>query len=426
MPSCLLSVAIQRMNQPIHIDVSVGAKYRDDHMDIAGASHERYASGMRERSDGHEMSVPAEHQPERTERRLVRDSIVRLHAYEPVEAAEELSARLGMPLDAIVKLDSNENPYGCSIRVQEALASFDRLHYYPDAQARAIRERIASYASVSAERVMVGAGSDELIDLIFLATLDAGDEVIIPTPTFGVYKARAELFGGVAVEVQRTDEFDLDLAAILDAVTPRTKLIIVTSPNNPTGNLATNQQIVQLLKTDALVIVDEAYYEFAGKTVMPLSGEFDNLIVLRTFSKWAGLAGVRIGYGVFPPAIASQVWKVKPPFNISSVAAVAVEASLDDVEYLHSTISRIKSERSRMFRQLKRLDFLTPLPSHGNFLLCRIDRGGAQDVFLRLADRGIMVRRYGGGLADYLRFTVGRPEDTDRLVAALQTIGARV
>jgi histidinol-phosphate aminotransferase len=360
-------------------------------------------------------------------RHIVRRSVQELDAYQPVEAPEALATRLGMPIDAIVKLDSNENPYGCSVRVHDLLAAFDRYHHYPDAQARATRERIAGYAGASCERIIVGAGSDELIDLIFLATLDAGDDVIVPVPTFGVYRARAALFGGAVVEVPRLEDWELDVDALVAAVTDRTKVIIVCSPNNPTGNLAGTQQIVRLLQTGVLVIVDEAYFEFSGKTVVPLVSEFENLVVLRTFSKWAGLAGLRVGYGIFPRFLAQQLWKVKPPFNVNAAALAAVDASLDDIEYLHTTLSRIRSERTRLFRKLKRVEFVTCWPSHANFFLCRVDRGDAHDIHVRLADRGIMVRHFSDTrLRDYLRITVGRPEDTDRLLAALSTIGAHV
>lgn len=332
-----------------------------------------------------------------------------------------------MPIEQIVKLDSNENPYGCSLRVQEALAEFDRYNIYPDAQARRTRERIAAYADVCADKIIVSNGSDEMIDLILLATLAPGDEVILPTPTFGVYRARTELFGGTAVEVPRTASFDLDIDAMLAAVTDRTRLIVVCNPNNPTGNLATTQQIVSLLHTGVLVVVDEAYYEFCGKTIMPLTGEFDNLIVLRTFSKWAGLAGLRLGYGVFPQHVGEHIWKVKPPFNVNVAALIAAEASLDDIDFLYATIERIRSERGRLLRQLRRQDLLSPLPSQANFLLCHVDRGDAVDIHLRLADRGVMVRGFGDPvLRGYLRISVGRPEDTSRVLTALQNISARV
>lgn len=358
---------------------------------------------------------------------LVRQSIVELRPYHPVESPESLAARLGMPLDMIVKLDSNENPYGCSILVQEALASYDRYHFYPDAQATRVRSRLATYAGCNPEAIIVGNGADELIDLILLTLIDSGDEVLIPTPTFGVYKARAELFGGTAVTIPRDNQFDIDLDAMLAHVTPRTKVIFVTSPNNPTGNLATQQQVVRLLETGALVVVDEAYYEMSGKSFVQLTREFDNLAVLRTFSKWAGIAGLRFGYGIFPEYLVQQIWKVKPPFNVNAAALLAVEASLDDMEYLHMTINRIRNEQRRMMRRLGALDFLTPFPSSANFILCGVDGLDAADVHRRLADRGIMVRHYGDpALKDYLRISVGRPEDTNRLMSALQTIAAHV
>ncbi len=360
------------------------------------------------------------------QRSLVRAAIQDLTPYTPVESPESLSARLGMPLDMILKLDSNENPYGASISVQEALGAFDRYHHYPDAQATSLRERLAIYTGARADSILIGNGSDELIDLTLLAVLDQGDEVIIPEPTFGVYRARSELFGGRAVIVPRGEQFELDMPRMLEAVTPRTKAIFLTSPNNPTGNLTPTAEIVRLLETHALVILDEAYYEFCGKTAMPLTQEFDNLVVLRTFSKWAGLAGMRIGYGVYPQQIAEQIWKVKPPFNVSAAALQAAEASLDDIEYLHLSINRIRNETRRMRRMLGTIEYLKPYPSVANYILCKVTDGDAHDIHQRLADRGIMVRSYGGQLRDYLRFSTGRPEDTNRLLAALQRIGENV
>jgi histidinol-phosphate aminotransferase len=358
------------------------------------------------------------------QRTLVRKRVDELLPYIPVESPQALAQRLGMPLDMIVKLDSNENPYGCSISVQEALGAFDRFHQYPDAQATSLRERLAIYCGVKPDAIMVGNGSDELIDLLLLSILDPGDEVIIPEPTFGVYRARTELFGGRPVIVPRTSRFELDIDGMLKAVTTRTRAMFITSPNNPTGNLASPAEFVRLLESGTLVIADEAYYEFCGKTALPLAQEFDNLVVLRTFSKWAGLAGIRLGYGIFPPTVAQQLWKVKPPFNVSVAALQAAEASLDDIEYLHLSINRIRNETRRMARMLASLDFLEPYPSVANYIFCRVTRGNAHDIHQRLADRGIMIRSYGGEYCDYLRVSTGRPEDTNRLMTALQAIGA--
>ena len=365
------------------------------------------------------MSVPPQL------RRIVRASVERLPYHQPAETAEQLAARLGMPVEHILKLDANENPYGCSIRVQEALAAYDRYQFFPGAGATTARERVASYAGTTAERVILGNGASELIDLLLQAVIDPGDEVLIPTPTFEAYSARAELFGARAVKVDRAPDYELNVDALLDAVTDRAKLIFVASPNNPTGNVASPQQIVRLLQTAVLVAVDEAYFEFSNRSVLPLIGEWDNLVVLRTFSTWAGLAGLRVGYGAFPRFLAEQMRKVKRPSSVSAAALTAAEASLDDVEHLYTTVGRIRRERERLFKRLNRIDYLTPYPSAANFILCRVTRGDAHEVALRLSDRGIMVRSYRDPqLRDCLRISIGRPEDSERLLTALTTIGA--
>ncbi|MDI3339120.1 MAG: histidinol-phosphate transaminase, partial [Sphaerobacter sp.] len=361
------------------------------------------------------MAIP------KTLRRIIRPAILDLDGYVPVEPIEAVAERIHKPVGDLIRLHMNENPYGTSVRVQEVLASFDHYHSYPDADQRVARERIAAYAGAPADRIVLGNGSDELLDLLLLITIDPGDEVIVPTPTFGVYEARPPLFGGVVRRVPRTADFDLDVEAIERAVTERTKLIVVAAPNNPTGNLPTTQQIVRLLRTGALVVADEAYFEFAGKTFLPLAREFDNLVILRTFSKWAGLAGLRVGYAILPDALAEQVWKVKQPFNVSVAGLRAVEAVLDDVDYLRQSVTRIKIERGRLYRALRKLNFLQPYPSHGNFILCRVTRGDAHDIHRRLERQGILVRKYSSpDLRRYLRITVGRPEHTDLLMAALR------
>ena len=360
------------------------------------------------------MAIP------KTLRRIIRSTVFDLDGYVPADGIDAVAARLGRPVDSLVKLDMNENPYGTSFRVQEVLSSYDRYHQYPDADQHDARQRVAEYAGAPADRIIIGNGSDELLDLLLMATIDPGDEVIVPPPTFGVYAARPPLFNGVVREVPRSQDFELDVDAIERAVTDRTKIIFVTSPNNPTGNLATSQQVVRLLRTGALVVLDEAYFEFSGKTFLPLSREFDNMVILRTFSKWAGLAGMRLGYGIFPDALAQELWKVKQPFNVSVAALKAVDAVLDDAEYLRQTVGRIKVERGRLYRRLRKLNFLQPFPSHGNYILCRVTRGDAHDIHRRLQDQGILIRRYSDPfLRHYLRVSVGRPEDTDVLIAAL-------
>lgn len=356
-------------------------------------------------------------------RKIIRSGVLELEPYTPSVSIESVADTLKCSVDDVIKLDTNENPYGTSINVQEALASFDRYHRYPDPDQRKARQRIAAYAGAPFERIIVGNGADELIDLILLTTIDPGDEVIIPVPTFGVYAQRPPLFSGISRAVQRTSEFELNVGAIEDAITERTKVIFIASPNNPTGNLVSQQQLVRLLRTGVLVVVDEAYFEFSDKTLLPFTGEFDNMVVLRTFSKWAGLAGLRLGYGVFPPALAEALWKVKQPFNVSVAGLAAIEAVLDDVPYLQESVRRIRVERGRLYRSLRKLNFLQPFPSRGNFILCRVTRGDAHDIQRKLARRGILIRHYDSAdLRSYLRITVGRPEETDALMSALRDL----
>lgn len=359
-------------------------------------------------------------------RGLVREAVLHVAPYAPMLPLERLAAGVDLPVERIVKLDQNENPYGPSLRVQEALASYERYHLYPDPEGRGARERIARYVGMPAERILLGNGADELIDLIYLLTIEPADEVIVAPPTFGVYAARAPLFGARVVAVPRRADFDLDLDAIVRAVTPRTKVISVVSPNNPTGNAISQEELVRLLGLGPLVVLDEAYAEFAQRSFLPLAREFDNLIVLRTLSKWAGLAGLRIGYGIFPGELMPYLWQIKPPFNVNAAALVAVEATFDDLAWVRSGIVRLRVERGRLYRQLRKLNLLQPYPSQGNFLLCRVLRGEAATLHARLAELGVMVRGYEGELADHLRISVGRPEETDTLVKALLAITERL
>lgn len=358
-------------------------------------------------------------------RRFLRPSLGDLASYEPSEPVESIAARIGRPVEDLIRLDLNENPYGTSPRVQKALAGFDSYHRYPDADQRLARKRLAAYCGAPADRIIISNGADEMIDLLMLATIDPGDEVIVPEPTFGVYRARPALFGGVSRLVQRTPNFDLNLDAIEDAINDRTRLIFITSPNNPTGNLPTYDQIARLVRTGVLVIVDEAYYEFCGKTYLPLVHEYDNLVVMRTLSKWAGLAGLRIGYTIFPDVLAAEIWKIKQPFNVSAAGLLAVEAALDDQDELLHRVSHIRAERDRLSSKLHALDFLHSYPSQGNFILCRVANGDAHGVHARLIEQGVITRKYREpALRDYLRISVGRPEDTDALIAALSVIEA--
>jgi histidinol-phosphate aminotransferase len=342
--------------------------------------------------------------------------------YAPPEDLDVVAAQAGVPADAIIKLDANENPYGPSPKVREALARFDGFHLYPDPDQRELRGVVAEYAGVDAGQLLVGNGSDELIDLLCRVYLAPGDEAIDCTPTFGMYRFSTELAGGQILEAPRSGDWRVDADAVRESLTKRTRLIFVATPNNPTGNLLDEETLETLLDTGCLVVLDEAYVEFSdGGSRCGRVEDYQNLIVLRTFSKWAGLAGLRVGYGVFPPGVARHLWKVKPPFNVNRAAEVAVRATVEDLGGVQAKIACIVRERERMASQLSAIPRLRVWPSAANFLLVQVLHDNAAGLEDHLYRSGIAVRAYGHPrLAGAIRISVGRPSDTDAVVRSLQ------
>lgn len=357
--------------------------------------------------------------------RLLRQGLLDMPPYEPIEPLEVLAQRLGMAEGDIVKLDGNENPYGPSPRVAEALAAYPHYHIYPDPLQRQVRQALADFLGLGLEHIVVGNGSDELLDLIGRAFLSPGDGVVNAPPTFGMYPFLARSYGARLIDVPRKDDYRLDLAGLAAAVRLGAKLLFLCSPNNPTGNALSPEELERLLALGTVVVVDEAYVEFGGNDFASLVPSRDNLIVLRTFSKWAGLAGLRAGYGVFPRAIAEVILKIKMPYNMNVAAQAAILASLADTDTLRQRVRAIVAERERLFEGLGRLPWLRPWPSQANFILCEVKGLDAGQVARRLQARGIFVRYFDRPeLRRCLRISVGKPEHSDRLLAALREIGA--
>jgi histidinol-phosphate aminotransferase len=355
--------------------------------------------------------------------KLIRPELVTMKGYIAIEPTEVLSQQAELPSAKVIKLDGNENPYGCSPKVYQALETYPYYHNYPDPEQRELRKALEEYTGLGRQHIICGMGSDELIDLILRLFLKPGDEVINCPPTFGMYPFSTDVCGGRVADVPRTEDFALDMAAIKKALTRRTKVIFVASPNNPTGNITTKKEVMKLVGVGKIVVVDEAYFEFSNMTVANLVPDYPNLVVLRTFSKWAGLAGLRIGYGFFPVEIADYLMKIKPPYNANAAAQAAVLASLADIEYLRANVARIVMERQRLFSKLKDLGWLKPYPSQGNFILCCLPKGKAKEIWQQLRKKAIFVRYFDAPrLRDCLRISVGRPEDTDALVKALKEV----
>ncbi len=356
--------------------------------------------------------------------RFIRPDLIAFGGYSARKSPETLEGKVEVPVENIIKLDANENPYGCSPKVSQALATCPYLNIYPDNGQTRLRKLLESYTGVGAKHIVAGSASNQLIDLVLRLFISKGDEVINCVPTFGIYRFSTELCGGTLVEVLRDENFAVNISAIKAAISGKTKIIFLANPNNPTGTITPQQDILELIDTGLPVLIDEAYYEFSGQTVVPLVSQYENLMVLRTFSKWAGLAGLRIGYGLFPPGIADYLLKIKIPYNVNVAALVAVQESLKDIDYLMSRVKAIIAERGRLFGELEKLEWLKPFPSQANFILCSVLNGEAKELRQKLQDKGLLVRYFDEPLLrNFIRFSVGKPEHTDALIKALQEIG---
>lgn len=365
---------------------------------------------------------------------FLRPDIRAMEPYTPIVPFEVLSKRLGRRPEDIIKLDANENPYGPSPLVRERLAAFPYYHIYPDPQQEALRAALVDYVGVPMDNILLGHGADELIDLLCRMLLEPGDVVINAPPTFGMYEFDAAVNMGRVVHVWRGEDFRVDVAGIARAVEEengrgqgRVKLLFLTSPNNPDGSLLRDEDLDALLALPVIVVVDEAYVEFSEHaSLAPRVLEADNLIVLRTFSKWAGIAGLRLGYGIFPAWIMPHLWRFKQPYNVNVAATVAGLAALEDRTYYARTTAAIIAERDRLYEALGRFPFLRPYPSHANFVLCGVEGVDAWQLKQWLEGEGILVRYFRKpGLENCIRVSAGKPEHTDALLAALEKFAAR-
>ncbi|MFN4294335.1 MAG: histidinol-phosphate transaminase [Thermoflexales bacterium] len=379
---------------------------------------------------------------------LINPHLRAMQPYTPIVPFEVLSRRLGRRPEDIVKLDANENPYGPSPRALQALARADALHIYPDPDQTALREAIADYIGVPPEHILCGAGADEVIDLVARAFVRPGDAIIDLPPTFGMYRWVADVVNADYVAAPRRPDFSVDVQAVqarvaghmaprdaTSAVT-RCKLLFIADPNNPDGSTVCDEQLRALLALPVVVVLDEAYVDFSARpSRVSWVPAYDNLIVLRTFSKLAGMAGLRVGYGVFPRAIIQHLWKIKQPYTPNVAGTVAAIAALSDRDYLRENVRRLTAERHRMSEALAQFGWLRPFPSEANFVLCRVaedapvnhgetNQPAARRLKQALEQQGVLVRYFDReGLRDCVRISVGRPDQTDRLLAALEALG---
>ncbi|GJQ11693.1 hypothetical protein GpartN1_g3484.t1 [Galdieria partita] len=364
----------------------------------------------------------------------VREEVLRMEPYIPIYPTEVIAEKIGKRVEDIVKLDANENPYGPAPSVFKALSNASYLHLYPDPESRFLRKKIAEYVGVPEEQIIAGAGADDLIDMIFRLFIcpGVGDSIVIFPPTFGMYKFDADLYEAHVFYAWREDSaiHRLPVDRVKGLFEPETlgpfpKIAFVASPNNPDGSVVSDDDLKELLDLPMTVVLDEAYFEFSGKTHVDWLKDYDNLIILRTFSKWAGLAGLRLGYGIFPESVVNQVWKIKQPYNVNVAAQLAGIATLEEKEWLLQRVEKIKSERERFYQRISLYEsWLSPYPSEANFVLCQVKGGrNARDIYNKLMKRGILIRYYDTkALSNCIRISIGTPQQMDTLYDALDSL----
>ena len=353
----------------------------------------------------------------------IRRALRELPEYQALDDLDAVAAEYGLDPDTVLKLDGNENPYGPAEGTLAAIAEAE-LHRYADAEQRALRAAVSARIGVPPESIVGGAGSDELIDLVFRLFIDEGDRIVTASPTFGMYAFDASLHGGETVDVPLLEDWSFDTEGLLEAASTA-KVVFIPTPNNPTGNTLPPGLVEQLLDSGALLVLDEAYIEFArDESLVQRAAEDPALIVLRTFSKWSGLAGMRIGYAVMHPGTAALFMATKQPYNLSIASETAAIASLHHADALDARAEMIVAERDRVAEALRGLGWVEPAPSETNFLLCRLTLGDGRVVRDELRRRGIFTRYFDTPrLADHIRFSMGLPDQNDRVIAAFEEIG---
>lgn len=352
-----------------------------------------------------------------------RKTLDTIQPYSPGKPIWEVQKELG--LDRVIKLASNENPLGPSPKAVEAIQTgLAELNRYPDADASALKRAIASGYEVTPKQVITTNGADELITLISEAFLEQGDEIIVPSPSFSEYDFGAHIMGASVVPVSFAEGFQYDVDKMIEAVTDKTKIIYICSPNNPTGTYISKQDVEKLLNAvkDVLVVFDGAYSQFADAADYTDGIEYVNagypVVALQTFSKIYGIAGVRVGFGIAPESIVQSILKVKEPFNVNTLAQIAATAAITDTEHVQASYEANKTGRELLYRNFEKLG-LNYTESMANFVLVQVGAEG-EKIYQALMAKGIIVR-YGKiwGLPEHIRVSVGTPEENELFLEVL-------
>ncbi len=355
-------------------------------------------------------------------KKFIRNEVLDFQEYKTVSSVWDLAEKFNIPEGEIIKLDQGENLFSDPRIISKALGNYKFYNYYPDPEYKTLRKSIGKYLNVSPEKIMVGSGSDEIIDLIFKLTLNINDQVINFPPTFGMYDVSLKLNRGKIINIPRDDNFSIDMRKALKAVNSKTKIIIVCSPNNPTGNSTAKADVIKLLETGKLVLLDEAYAEYAKEDFLGLIKKYPNLMILRTFSKWAGIAGLRLGFAIMNEYLVSQFMKIKPPFNVNLAAEVAGIEILKNVKLAKTNIDELKKERRRLSENLATLPYFKVYSSETNFIFVKYAGTDFEKFRDYLKENKVALRFFVSELTNNaIRITVGQKKINDRLMKILNS-----
>jgi histidinol-phosphate aminotransferase len=344
-------------------------------------------------------------------------------------AVRALRAYTLSPHRASVKINQNENPWDAPVRIKEEILrrfAARKWSRYPDFVPLSLNEHLAQFAAWDPNGIIAGNGSNELIQALLMVTVATGKTVLISEPTFALYRQVATVLGGAVESVPLTSSLQYDSEGLRKRVeTHQPVVTIICSPNNPTGCVIDDDALKALLQTSrGLVVIDEAYHEFAAHSVVPLLREHENLIVLRTFSKAMAFAGLRIGYLLASPELTREIRKAVLPYNLNAFSQIAAEVAVENYEQeLRPLVKQIITERDRVFEELSQIKGFGPVASKGNFMVVKSDIEPAR-IFTDLLARDILIRDVSAYpmLSDYFRFSIGTPEENDKLLHAIREI----
>ena len=361
----------------------------------------------------------------------IRKAVKELDPYVPGRSQDEIAEEFHLKKEDIIKLGSNENPWGPSKKVAAAIQKeLNAINRYPESDLFELKKEIANYSCVATDEIIVGGdGADEIIDILAKVFIEPGDEFIVPLPSYMYYEFLFKPYGAVPVYGKwDLDENKLDIDSVLDAITEKTKVIFLCSPNNPTGTLIPQEDIIKVLEaTDTVVVVDEAYFEYSKVNNVNLINSYPNVFIMRTMSKVLGLAGMRIGYGLANAEMIEYMHRIKPVFSLTKLSYVAALNTLKDKNYINESIEKGIESREFLFNELSKIKSLNVFKSHSNYILVGIEKTGfkASKLSKELLKKGIIVRDCTSfkGLDEYwIRVSIGTMKENKKFISIINRI----